>query len=88
MAVDMFSRTNGLIFRSFDIHLEQSSHEGGANMLAERVAGMSGAQAVISTATDLNRTISLLWIFLQRKMICGSRIVCLRGRSVRHCFAA
>ena len=26
MAVDMFPRTNGLIFRGFDIHLEQSSH--------------------------------------------------------------
>jgi|GEM_PF-6131753 hypothetical protein len=26
MAVDMFPRTNGLIFRGFDINLEQSSH--------------------------------------------------------------
>ena len=69
-----------------------SGHVGGANLMAERIAGMIGAEAVISTATDLNHLFAVdlfakenaLWItdrVLARKISAAL----LRGVSIGFC---
>lgn len=48
-----------------------SGHVGGANALAKRIAGITGGQAVVSTATDVNRQFAVdVWAKEQGLVLC------------------
>ncbi|MEW6426236.1 MAG: cobalt-precorrin 5A hydrolase [Bacillota bacterium] len=47
-----------------------SGHLGGANELARKVAALGGAQAVITTATDLQQTLAVDLLAKERGMVC------------------
>ena len=47
-----------------------SGHLGGANELAAKVAALCGAQAVITTATDLQQTLAVDLLAKERGMVC------------------
>lgn len=50
-AVDFFPRTNGLIFRGFDIHLEQSSH---IECVALLVRQFETAKTFVNVSLDMD----------------------------------